>query len=1176
MHFKLLSPTPQLIKMMKLLSLFLILGLGLVSARTAAQTISLSEKQATLKQVFKAITAQAKGYEVFYNSDQVNTNLKVDAAISKVSLEEALTTVLKSTPYTYTIEGKTIVISPKPPAPQVQANADLPMAPPRVDVRGKVVNEKGEPLAGVSVLVKGTKRGTSTDENGVFELKGLSEDAVLQFKGVNIEAYETPLKGRTEFNFTAKAKVSRLEDVEITAVNTGYQTIPKERSTGSFVQIDRELINRKVSTNILDRLDGITSGLIFNRNKNAAAVESDILIRGRSTLFGQVSPLIVVDNFPYDGDISNINPNEVESITILKDASSASIWGVRSGNGVIVITTKKGKAGQTPRITFNTNVTFGNKPDQYYQSTADARTYLDFESRLYATGYYNSRIAIPYYLLAPAVDIFARRKSGQITAADSAAQIDALAGYDVRRDLDKYFYRPTVSQQYALTISGGTASNQYFLIAGYDNTQNSQVGTSQNRVTLNAKNNLIIIPNRLELNTNVAFTSSGTTLNPGAFNNTYPIYQRLVDDNGKAIPIYSAYRKSWLDTIGQGQLLDWTNRPYDELSYADDHVRLNDYRIAATLKYTINSNLDLTLLYQYQNGRSTENNLHSQDTYFTRDYITRFTQVDYSNKTITRPVPLGGILESSSSQFSSNSGRALLNYNGMVSKNGQLNVLGGIEIKDYQSFSYNRTQFGYNDVNATEVQISPVNQYATFPAGLQSQISATNNQIGKVDRYLSYFANAGYTHNRKYLANLSARKDESNLFGVNANQKGVPLWSAGLGWIASSEKWFTSNVLSYFKLRLTYGYNGNIDKSTSAYTTASAIGTSIFLQPAVSLINPPNPDLTWEKTSIINAGIDFGLFRGKVQGSVEGYYRKGSGLIGLSSVATQTGITQFRQNIADMSGKGVDVTVSATPVNRLIKWNITALYSYNTDRIDRYFLTAAGVKRYVTNINVTPYEGRSWSSVFAYKWNGLNPATGDPQGFVGGVSSVDYTKLTNPTSTDEIEYVGAGRPTHFGSIRNTFSYKRLSLSFNMTYELGFYFRRNSVNYTNVVSSTTNYGIATIVHGDLANRWQKPGDELTTNIPSFIYPVNSARDEFYTYSMALIEKGDHLRLRDIQLSYDLNLLGYKNSPVRNARLYLYANNIGILWRANKYGIDPNAVTGIPAPFAISAGVNVDFK
>lgn len=1042
-----------------------------------------------------------------------------------------------------------------------------------VTITGKVVSPENSPLQGASIRFINSKVTIQSHSDGTFQLRSVLIPDSLEITYTGYLIKKISITNAAPVVIKMEAATNTLNEV---TVNTGYQSLPKERSTGSFVQIDKELLNRKVSTNILDRLDGVTSGLLFNRNKTAGANESDITIRGRSTLFGQVSPLLVVDNFPYDGDISNINPNEVESITILKDASAASIWGVRSGNGVIVITTKKGKAGKAPKISFNTNITIGNRPNLYYQPILDAKNYIDIESFLFSKGYYNSRITNAYQSLSPAVDILSKRKNGLISASDSATQIGALLGNDVRDDLSKYFYRPSVSQQYAFSINGGSAAHQYFLFAGYDKNISTQKGYGNDRVNVNAKNSFQLIPNKLELTASVAFTSSTSDLAFAAFNNAFPVYQKLVDDNGHAIPVYNNYRKSWLDTIGQGQLLDWTNRPYDELGYANNHIRLTDYRISTSLKYRITQKLDFNLLYQYQDGRTTQDNSQGQDTYFTRDIINRYTQIDYVARNPVRNVPLGSLLDNTISSYSSNSARAIFNYNSIVGKKGQIAVIAGTEVKDYHSFNSVKRLYGYNSDNATDIPISATTLYPTLPAGTQTKLPYINSQNGTSDRYLSYFGNAGYTYLNRYLINISARKDESNLFGVAANQKGVPLWSAGLGWIINQEGFFKSKTISYLKLRLTYGYNGNVDKSTSAYTTAATGLGSIFQQPTNDLVNPPNPDLSWEKTSLTNLAVDFGLFNGRIQGSVEGYYRKGTNLIGVSEVASQTGVNQFRQNIANISGKGIDLTLSATPIKSALNWNIVFLYSYNTDRIDRYLLAPSSIKRYVENTTSNPVEGKPWSAIYAFKWNGLNPSTGDPQGFVSGVSSSDYTKLVAPASTGDISYIGPGRPTHFGSLRNNFVFKNIGLSFNIVYELGYYYRRSSVNYANTFSGSLNYGNYNLAHGDLAKRWQKAGDEILTNVPSLVYPSNSSRDEFYTYSETLVERGDHIRLRDIQLYYDLDFAKQKSLPFRNARVYLYANNVSILWRANHSGIDPNAVTGMPSPFSLAAGVNIDFK
>ncbi|MCW3087593.1 MAG: SusC/RagA family TonB-linked outer membrane protein, partial [Sediminibacterium sp.] len=956
-------------------------------------------------------------------------------------------------------------------------------------------------------------------------------------------------------------------------VNTGYQALPKERSAGSFVQLDNALVNRRVSSNILDRLDGVTSGLLFNRNRTPAANESAIVIRGRSTLFASPEPLIILDNFPYDGDINNINPNDVENITVLRDAAAASIWGARSGNGVIVITTKKGKQGQPLKVTFNTNLSFGGKPDLYYQPLLDAPGYLAIESFLFGKGHFNSRLSSPYLGISPAVDIFAQRKAGLISAADSASLIEALSRTDARTDLLKYLYRNSITQQYSVAMSGGGMANQFYLSAGYDKTLSNMRNNDQDRITIYGKNTYQLIKDKLELSGDMAFTSSRSNTATSVFNITYPIYTRLVDDDGHALPVYRDYRKKWLDTIGQGQLLDWMQRPYDELSLADNRSMLMDYRLLTVLKYTLRKGWDMTVSYQFEKGSTEIRNLQSQESYFTRDLINRFTQPDYTTRIPLRQVPLGDVLDGTQSVFTSHNARAIMNYETALGKEGRLTILVGGEIKDYTNFTSSRRLFGYNEDNATDIAINPVSQFVTLPAGSLARISLINAQKGLTDRYLSGFGNIGYSFRDRYLLNLSARKDASNLFGVSANQKGIPLWSVGAGWILNREKWFHTPLVSYLKLRLTYGYNGNVDKSTSAFTTAGVGSGSIFLQPSAGIINPPNPELSWEKIGMLNAGLDYSFFRGLLSGSIDYYRKSGQNLIGNSEVASQTGVSQFRQNIADIKTSGFDLVLTAHLLKSNPAWNVSLLYSHVTDEVTRYLLKASQTKAYVTTIQGNPLEGKPWSAVFAYQWAGLGSSTGDPQGMVNGQTSTDYSRLINPLSTAELVYMGAGRPTNFGSIRNDLSWKGFNLSMNLVFSTGYYYRKPAVSYTSTFNAMMAYGIFS--NGDLARRWQKPGDESVTNVPSLVYPAVAARDEFFQYAATLVEKGDHLRLRDIRLGYDVPLPSRKNYPIHSCTLYLYANNIGILWRANQSGIDPDNVSGPPAPLTLALGASFAF-
>jgi TonB-dependent SusC/RagA subfamily outer membrane receptor len=325
----------QIWKVMKLTFILLTAAFLQVSAKGHSQTVTFSGKDVPLLKVFTAIKSQT-GYVFFYDANLLREAKPVTIDLKNAPLEKALEQTFIDQPLSWTIINKTITISKKITG-SVLAEADISLPPPPIEVKGIVINENGEPVL-ATILVKGKSSGTNTNSKGEFLLADVEENTILVISGVNIETIEVRVNGRSDLGvITARIKVTQ-SDVVI--LSTGYQDLPKERVTGSFVKIDNQLVNRRVSTDILSRLDGITSGLIFNTNRRQA---NDISVRGRSTIFANDKPLIVVDNFPYDGDINNINPNDIESINILKDAAAASIWGARAGNGVIVIVTKKGR-----------------------------------------------------------------------------------------------------------------------------------------------------------------------------------------------------------------------------------------------------------------------------------------------------------------------------------------------------------------------------------------------------------------------------------------------------------------------------------------------------------------------------------------------------------------------------------------------------------------------------------------------------------------------------------------------------------------------------------------------------------------------------------------------------------------------------------------------------------------
>jgi hypothetical protein len=375
--------------------------------------------------------------------------------------------------------------------------------------------------------------------------------------------------------------------------------------------------------------------------------------------------------------------------------------------------------------------------------------------------------------------------------------------------------------------------------------------------------------------------------------------------------------------------------------------------------------------------------------------------------------------------------------------------------------------------------------------------------------------------------------------------------------------------LPFLKLRITNGYKGNVDKTVSAFTTVRNDGQSTWQTQTASIVNPPNPSLRWEKNHMLNFGVDFALKNSILEGSLEFYTRKGTDLIGISPMDPTTGVTQFRGNTADMKGKGIDVVLRSKNINKRFKWNSTFLLSYAADKIASYKLPQSAIWYYADPQYMSPMAGKPLYSIFSFKWMGLKPETGDPLGYYNKEASTEYSSIINSKDLSDLIYRGPATPTYFGSLRNNFSYKQLELSLTITYKMGYYFRRNSINYNELFTSPV------LGHADYEKRWQKQGDEQYTSVPSRIYNATIHRSTFYEYSDVLIEKGDHIRLQDIQLSYQLNKSEKKWLPMNQVRIYVYANNLGIIWKANDKGIDPDFISGIPNPRTIAAGLKIDF-
>ncbi len=644
-----------------------------------------------------------------------------------------------------------------------------------------------------------------------------------------------------------------------------------------------------------------------------------------------------------------------------------------------------------------------------------------------------------------------------------------------------------------------------------------------------------------------------------------PAYSFLVNENGEPLKITKDYRQTYIDTAGQGKLLDWNYYPLEDYKHDRATSTLNNLGIAASVNYKIIRPLSIDAKFQYDRQSRDGRSLRDLESYSTRNTINLFSQLNRTTGVVTYKVPMGEILDLSTVQTISKKFRTQLNFDTRF-KNHQLTAIAGLEINDVSASSNNYRTYGYNAGIATGSNVDYVNTYPSFVSGSNSVIFNNADFGASFSRYVSAYANTAYTFRNRYTASLSLRRDASNSFGVNTNDKWNMLWSSGLSWYISKEKFFTIPLLSDLKLRCTYGTSGNVDPSMTALTTIFYSVNSIYTQTPTAIFDKfANPELRWEKISMFNLGLDFKIKNNRVEGSIEYYHKKGTDLYGTDPVDyTAVPANNLIKNIAAIKGNGIDIELNTINIDRKIKWTTQLNFNVTKDKVTAYYSASLQASGFVNSNAYAGIVGRPVYSIFSYHWAGLDPLTGDPSGFLDGQVSKDYANMLK-TPVADVKYEGPRLSPVFGSVGNTISWKGWHLTARCTYKFGYYFFRDALRYAQLYNALNG-------HREFAARWQKPGDELITNVPSMSYPAVTNRDAFYAGSEVNVLKGDHIRLQYINLAFDVPAYIVKKMRLQNMQLYAVMNNIGILWRANKEGIDPDyKTTSIPPSRSMSLGL-----
>ncbi len=1057
----------------------------------------------------------------------------------------------------------------------------------RSNITGHVLDKETKlPIQGATVWLEGSSNRTSTGSKGAFELNVAKGKGRLVFTSLGFDTIYQKIASvvTKEYVIYLSRSHKHLDEV---LVSTGYEKYDQRKSTGAVEVIDQKQINRTSGTDIMGRLEGITSGLYFNKATSESSSsligrppKHNVFLQGISTLRGSSltanQPLIILDNFPYEGDLNSINPNDVESISILKDAAAAAIWGAKAGNGVIVITTKRVGADERLRIEVSSNMQVHDKPDIFARPIISSSDLIDIEMDLYSKGFYTSKYnGRTKPSLPPVVELLYQHDNGLLTEDELDVGINQYRNQDVRDGMLKYMSRNSILQQYSLRISGGGKKHKVGLSLGYDHSLATRISDKSGRLTGKLDNNLRLT-DRLEMaiglrwNLNRLVHANGSEFySDNGFR--YP-YVTIADAEGRALPIPWDYSMSYLETAGEGRLLDWHFRPLDEARNATHMNHSNEIMADFRIQYDLLDYLRLSVDYRYGQSDSQAEVLRTQDTYYMRNLINRGTELQEDN--IVYHHPLGGIKSIQAQKAKNHWGRVQLNLIKEFGSKYQLRAIAGIDVSDGSVEGSGFSMYGYDDERGIfATQVDYYKQYPIFDnlATYGTVGSPISPYTFNVNRSVSLYANGSFTFDRRHIFSSSIRRDASNVFGLETNNKWTPLWSTGYAYQLHEESFYKISWMPHFKFRATYGVSGNVDNSMSSLVTVSYVNNPIawaLSLPSATVNRLPNPSLRWEKVKQFNLGLDLTLGKSaRVRSTVDYYYKLTDDLLYDVPIDPSMGRSSAVRNVANTQTKGWNVNLTTINLLQPIEWRTQLNFAYNNSWIINTYRDYTTPTRYVLGGTISEIPQTMVFGLYSYQWGGLDPDTGQPRGIVNGEKSTDYrTIMSAATTFEDLHFHGSSRPLYFGSLRNDIRFRSWTFSFNMSYEFDYFFKRNGLDYGNLLDKGDG-------HADYYQRWQKPGDEQRTHVPGFVYPLVSSANVFYQSSAVLAERGDHIRLRDIRLDFtDRIKLQHRDMGIQ---VFGMVNNLGILWKSTSLSIDPQYRGNIPPPRFYTLGIKLNY-
>ena len=1076
-------------------------------------------------------------------------------------------------------------------------------------------SEDDQPLIGASVFVSPdelqkagaseTSLGTITDLDGKFSLSVPANITNFHCSYIGFDEQVITLQtGKNSYRIVLQMSSHTLGDVVV----TGYQEVERRKLTAAISKVDVTDAMLGSAKSIDQALAGQIAGVAVTNTSGAPGSPARIRIRGTASLNGTQDPLWVLDGIPLEGtdipslgdndnnivdmkqsSIAGLSPNDIESITILKDAAATAIYGARAANGVIVVTTKRGKTGK-PVINFNTKLTYTPNLDISRLNLLNSQEKVDLELQLMRETYDSFGTSLPVYAQKGGVNsilnkynlVDAYRNNGW-NALTPEAQNEINQLKNINTDWNDILFRDAFTQEYNLSISGGSEKVTYYNSLGYTKENGNVPTVSMSRFNLTSKtsykiNNILkvgvsIFANRRK-NQNFITDTNGYS-NPIFYSRTANPYFQPYDTNNNYQYDYDIVNTSdnTPDPKRGFNILEERNNTKNETiitalnSIFDAELRFND-------QWKVTSQVGI------QWDQSSQEQYVGKNTFNIRN-IRENSKYDNGTKYL---IPEGGMHKVNDSSNSQITWKLLGEYKNTFRNIHDIQIMAGSEIRKNWYDSQSSTGYGYDPKTLTTIPLifKDEDQAKNYPLHLKSY---------QENAFASFFANGSYTLMNRYTLGGSIRMDGSDLFGVDKKYRYLPIYSVSGLWRISNEPFMNApKWMDNLALRLSYGLQGNIDKNTSPFLIGKYDYVSILpgnSEESILIQGAPNSKLRWEKTTSYNLGLDFSVLNQAINLSVDYYYRKGTDLIGNKMLPLENGFNYMTINWASMKNKGIEVNLQTRNITtKDFSWYTTFNFAYNQNKV---------LKVMTPDNQTTPsLEGYATGAVFAIKTAGIDKETGrimvkDKEGnkvtleqLYGlkdewGIGFYSYD-VTPAQEREFYSYMGTTDAPYTGGLMNTFNYRNWELNLNFSYNLGAHVR------TTPSYSITSFDPGRNTNKDILDRWTPENTDgkfpamLSRNHLPADYSLLSDRNDIYRSLDIWVKKLSYIRLQNIRIAYRIPSEWLQKLNIGGATVGLEARNLFVFGSNYKNYMDPESMSNqyaTPVSKSVTFNLNLNF-